>query len=382
MKYIGYFILLSILLNSCDFSLEKFPLNKYGEVIDTIHKQVIFSSSKDVLELKSYSTSSSWMKDSLEVVIAYNHRVHALDILNVNKMSIHSVHLFREGPNGIAGKISAIYPVAKDSIWVYDGINMFLLDNGGKVQRKINLGTRDEILIGTNFAMNTSKFVYNKKRHSILYLAKRNGGWNIEEFNLKSNKIVKSVLLHNSVYNEENSFIYANMNVPNVTFRDDKVIYNFPYESSIYVLDLKTSYISIYGGESAYTNNIARTCNSNNDYSVWERHGIENPHFYDVMYLPESSLYVRPHLGGVEYDLSKSLQELGDNRTLYLMFFDENFNIVGEFEMEKHRYSYFTGWCAMSNALLLFEYNSLSDSIDYESLIVDLVIPKIKDNEK
>lgn len=382
MRSFVYWILLFMLLNSCDFALEKLPLNKYGEFIDTIHKQVVFTSSEDVLELKTYSTSSSWMEDSLEVIIAYNHRLHALDVLNINKKNIRSIRLFREGPNGIVGKISAICPIGKDSIWVYDGLNLYLLDDIGRVQRKIYLGTQDEILIRTNFAMNTSNFIYNEKRHSILYPAMRNNGWTIEEFDLNDNKVVKEVLLPNSVCNEDNSLRYANLNEPNVYFRDEKVIYNFPYESSIYVLDLNTSCLSIYGGASANTDNIAKECNSNNDYSVWERHGIENPHFYNVMYLPEHRLYVRLHLGGMEYDSSKSLLELGDDRTLYLMFFDESFNIVGEFELDKHRYSYFTGWCAVSDALLLFEYNSLSESMNYENLIIDLIIPQIIDDKK
>ncbi len=82
-----------------------------------------------------------------------------------------------------------------------------------------------------------------------------------------------------------------------------------------------------YGGQSQYTMNVAEECSSRNDYSVWERHFVENPHFYEVSYLPEHGMYLRLHLGERVYDTGMSLQEMIDGKTLYAMFFDEDFNV-------------------------------------------------------
>lgn len=60
-------------------------------------------------------------------------------------------------------------------------------------------------------------------------------------------------------------------------------------------------------------------CESGN-YEQWERHNIENPHFYDLMYLPQTGMYARLHLGGIEFDATRDIQNLMDDRDLYLTF--------------------------------------------------------------
>lgn len=62
-----------------------------------------------------------------------------------------------------------------------------------------------------------------------------------------------------------------------------------------------------------------------------------------------------------------------DSRPIYMMAFDKDFNIMGESKLAGKRYSCFTGWCALKNSVLLFNENSLSDSISYETLNVDII---------
>ena len=57
------------------------------------------------------------------------------------------------------------------------------------------------------------------------------------------------------------------------------------------------------------------------------------------------------------------------------MLFDSDFYIIGETKMKVNTYSPFTSWCALSNAISLFKNNSLSDSLDYEVLSLDLILP-------
>ena len=86
-------------------------------------------------------------------------------------------------------------------------------------------------------------------------------------------------------------------NAVNIAFHDSLIVYNYPIESHIYVLNRLTGSFRALEADSRYTKNCAEKCLSK-DYSLWERHQIENPHFFDVMYLSEVGIYARLHLGG------------------------------------------------------------------------------------
>ena len=52
----------------------------------------------------------------------------------------------------------------------------------------------------------------------------------------------------------------------------------------------------MYKADSDYTSNKAQKCKSKTDYTEWQRHGFENPHFFDIMYLPTCDMYARLHV--------------------------------------------------------------------------------------
>ncbi len=105
----------------------------------------------------------------------------------------------------------------------------------------------------------------------------------------------------------------------------------------------------------------------------WDRHVVENPHFFDVMHLPGIDKYVRLHLGEKEYDTTKSLADVWDDRVLYLTLFDSDFTVIGETELPSRRYSYFTGWGGMSDAVYLFVDNMLDTNEATEEIVLDIV---------
>lgn len=366
-------VLLLIVLVGC-----KKPQHSSVALEDSIScriESVQIPSSDNALELKSYYVSSSLSTDSLKGIIAYNYRLHSLDLIELSaKRSISSIQLQKEGPNGISKRVSGIEFINKDSIWVYDGQDACLLDDKGIVKNRISLGNWEAVIIEANYAMNTAKFVYNKERHSLLYLAKRDS-FVVEEYDVLNNKVINKYPLSYSTVNPEGKLVYADMDCPNVTFMEDNIIYNYPYESTIYVLNMYSGEQLTVKAKSRFTSNEAQQCTVNG-YSAWERHRIENVHFYDVMYLPLSHVYVRIHLSGVDFDATKSVQTLLDSRSPYIMLFDQNFKMIGEKKLSDNRYSYFTAWCALPDALLLFNENSLSESVANDNLSVDLVYPE------
>lgn len=102
---------------------------------------------------------------------------------------------------------------------------------------------------------------------------------------------------------------YADMSRPNLTFTADKIVCNYPVESHVYVIDRRSGQTNVFEAPSRYTANKAEPCRSRTDYTQWERHRVENPHFYELMYLPASGRYVRLHTAGQTYDASKKLMD-------------------------------------------------------------------------
>ena len=377
MSYVRIFIgSIVLFFCSCSNQHPTVPDNVYGPTIDIRKEQLVYGSSSDVLELKSYSTTAYWEQDSCKRIIAYNHFRHSLDFIDLTgEKVVTSVDLQREGPHGVVGKVCSICPMSEDSIWIYDGIKMYLLNNKGQINAELEFDKKEAVIIRTNFAMNTAKFRYNKDHNSFLYLRSRDKQWLIEEYGIMQRKVINSYPLEHSIYNPNGDKKYANMEAPNVNFSPLGIVYNYPYESTVYVLDTLSGNTRKYGGKSGYTLECASELETTVDYSKWEQHGITNPHYNDVMYLSELKLYVRPHLGETSLESGKSIRELGDGRQLYLMFFDEKFNVIGEFPMAKNTYSYFTGWCALPESLLLFVDNSLNENTNYENLIIELFCP-------
>ena len=175
---------------------------------------------------------------------------------------------------------------------------------------------------------------------------------------------------------------YGNMNGINISFSDDDILYNYPVESHVYVLDRRTKQTKVVDADSRFTKNVAGKCRSRSDYSQWIRHAVENPHFYDIIYLPEREMYVRLHLGEHTFDATLDADALMDDRNLYMTLFDKEFNIVGECSLATHRYNYYTAWTAVGKGLLVFVDNLMSSETKTDRLEMDIIeIPMKTENE-
>lgn len=374
-----FFFILFVVLVSCTGQ-------KSGRKIDndkvTIEVEEILFPPQNVLQLKSYYLSSPIHTDSLDVLVGYNYRLHSLDYINLNSKLVTQVMLSNDGPNAIA-RISGIYAHTLDSVWVFDeSERVFLIDSMGDVKNTLNLRRYleddEQMLIITNHAMFSSHLHYNQTRRSLMFLVKN---LSLKTFKVKEVFIDKGN--EGSAYKLLPSKIipdlsegYTYMDAPNVNFVGENIIYNYPVESSIYTLNINTNERKVIEADSRYTSNIVEKCTAGKEYSVLEKHRIENPHFYDVMYLSKFNIYARLHLDKVEFDAKKEIGTLINERDLYLMLFDENLEIICEVKLLDHRYNYFTGWNATSGGITLFVDNILDEKNVTDDLIIDLISPK------
>ena len=337
----------------------------------------------DVLNLKSYFLSAAYQRDSVSQLYGYNSRAHALDCYDLVSLRSSQIPFFREGPSAVLPRISGIFVSSPDSIWVYDASQRFMLVNAaGEVLKSVSLQgvlkPETSVLVDQNHAIATDKFYYDAGRGSLWFGVRDNsvspGCFKVCEYALDGHKIVAEYPLRPSVevgdvYNNG----FANMNKPNITFTDKYIVYNYPVESHVYVMDRDTKATKVIEADSRYAPNVASKLSSLTDYKQWDRHELENPHFYEVLYLPGMDAYVRLLGGAMDYDAVQSRPELIWDRKMYLTVFDGDFSVRGEVELPSRRYNPGTAWCALDDGLLLYVENGLSPEELKENLVFDKV---------
>lgn len=370
-----------LLLISCHSESRKKAMNETLAEISVKTENVIFPTS-EVLNLKSYYLSVAYCNDSLRLVYGYNYKTHSLNCLDLNTLRISKIDFAEEGAGAVMRPLSGMYVYNPDSIWICDASQRALLINrNGEVQETLNLRKNltdsDVILVNSNYAMYSASLYYNKEHHSLLFgvkdLSTKPVSFRICEASLDDSTPMKNYFLKPSiVIPDVANGDYANMSEVNISFGKNKIVYNYPAESHLYILDRNSLHTEVVEADSRFTRNAAFECTSK-DYAQWERHGIENPHFYDVMYLPAVDMYARLHVGETEFDTTKDLSELINGRNLYLMFFNKDFSVIGEVKLPLCRYSFFTGWCALDDGVLLYLDNALDGDNTIENLQVDIV---------
>lgn len=357
--------------------------NVYSDKIDFTPKEVSFSPQTDILFLKEYFLSSSYHQDSTDVFVSYNYKRNALDFLDLKDGTISQTKLEPEGPKAI-GRIYDIFVHNMDSIWICGMQDVFLINKAGDLIKKIPLiiEPNEGLYVETNYAISTIKLHYNDKRKSLFYTTGvfLNGylRFIVNELSLDGSGKIKRYELSLSDVEPHLNQDYCYMTKPNVTFNDDKIIYNYPIEANIYVLDLNTGENHVHGGKSKYTENMAHKKSSSDSP---EKYDVENLHFYEVMYIPKYDLYCRLHLNGIEYDVNKNREELYNSKDIFLTVFNSKFEIVNEIKLPSRRYSYLTAWCPLYNGFLIFANNYYLDaSASENNILFDIYEPVVKNN--
>lgn len=365
------YIVFSFLLFSCTEKIkEESAIDKFMVVEEIVMPE------SEVLNMKTYFISASYGR----LLYGYNMKEHALDVFDLQTMTSKQIAMEYEGPDAVVGGISALLVSSPDSIWVCDeAMHILLLNAEGGVRQTLNvtdfLNEGESALIDRNHATSTAQIYYDEQTDRIMF------GVRVRE-GARKGFLVRAVSLSSGDYSDyelDNSVsvpdvadgLYANMSKPNIVFANGKVLYNYPVESHVYVLDLKTGERQTVEADSHYSRNVADKCRDMTDYAEWERHGIINPHFFEVMYVPDSHAYVRLHLREHEFSDEPDLTKVNDDRDMCLTLFDEDFKMIGESKLPSHRYSYYTGWCALADGICLYVNNSLDETEKSEELVLD-----------
>ena len=380
-KLLFYYLCIACCLASCSNKREEAKITNNNLV--EIQKEEIHFPPSEVLQLKSYYLSSPIQTDSTHILVGYNYKEHALDCINLSNKSISQIPLQSDGPNSIM-RLTGIFAYEKDSIWVSDDSeSVFLINSEGSVKKRINvknyLKDKEELIINTNHAMSTVRLYYNATHQSLLCTVKDRSVlpacFKVKEIFLDKDKETKTINLSSSIVEPDVSKGYANMSEPNVNFHDNYILYNYPIESHIYRINLTTRTSETYNADSDYTQNMAKKCKSK-DYTEWQRHGFENPHFFDIMYLSHYGVYARLHMDAINFKEDENLDIVSRKRNFYLCFFDENFNKINEIKLPSKTINPYTGWNYTHTGVLFF-IDPITNQDISEDLDVSIYYPVI-----
>ena len=119
-----------------------FSCNKSGttdkntSIIDSLEISSKYIQPVDSIQfLQSYNLSCSYPCGDSLAIMGYNYRTHALDIFSDSTL-LNKIQLEHHGENGILGRPTAIMPITRDSIWIYDQVAFYLIDSQGKLLYK------------------------------------------------------------------------------------------------------------------------------------------------------------------------------------------------------------------------------------------------------
>ena len=351
--------------------------NKAHEKIKDLKITTVKIPETDVLNLPSYNLSA-YYRDTTEWLYAYNYKTHALDCYDLRNRTMSQLPFKKDGPSAVT-RIHSLQVCSPDSIWVFDESQRALLvDRTGNVRRSVvltdGLSEGQLIVAGHNYAMSTTDIYYDGARHSILCCVRDQSvspaSFFIREVFLDDAPAMSYPLSLPEDIPNVGEREYPYMGQPNVTYLPNKILYNYPVDSHVYIMDRTSGKTQTFAANSNFTQNQVAPCHWNN-YADCERHRVENPHFYELRYLPGRDMYLRLHVDGQEFNTTKDLGEMLASKHLYLTVFDNRLSVVGESELTPKRYCLFTGWCTTSDDLLIFVDNPLSEEEKGEYLEYD-----------
>ncbi len=299
------------------------------------------------------------------VVSGYNYRTNSIDRYDIESgIPVGSVVLNREGADGIPGRVSLIEQLTDSTFAIFDGIKLYEVSLAGSIKNSYELPLAEYALLEKNARSSASNILIKPDKGSVSYPIAENGAVSVVTYNFASDSIENRMQLIEAGAPKE----YGFMRYPNVTVTDSLIIASFPYESKFMVKDRSTGNVQTIEDHSNYAADHAEKCVDEDPDGI-SRHGVVNPHYFPVEYMKDMGVYVQFYLTPSLEEYSNDIEKGMYSRRLCLKVFDDNFNKIGEWQLEENKFDPYMGWKVADNAILLFEDNILNDSDDNEDLL-------------
>lgn len=334
-------------------------------------RTITVKSDSSIVSLPSYGMSSYCHADNC--IYAYNYKNHAIDILDFDSDSIsRSISFVAKGPGAVMPNPQGLKVFSPDTIAVYDFTAIKVMNGEGDIIRTIKLDKGSAPFIMTNCRSNISEFSIDFANNTVLYPA-------MDLATRKKYEVIKYDFVNNTVVDHfaldapkrEGNFGY--MFYPNVTFNGNYVIYNYPFESRVNILDMATGLTRTVNPISSIApGEVEEFKGESVNESGW--YGAENYFYSPLYYLQGSDCYVRVTLGRTDLDRTNNdCDKAYYDRPFYLTKFDRDFRPMAEYELTRHKYNPFGGWVPLYDSIAFYSDNMFNEP-DSQNVTLDLIL--------
>lgn len=331
--------ILLVTLSACTRTKDRVTIPQH--ILEIAYVADSISSRADVIDLDSYGLS--YLCPANNCVYAYNYKEHTIDVIDLNyNVMNNSIKLVMDGPNAVMHELYGLKVISPDTIAVYDLNNICIMDGRGIVFDRIELPHDLHVCIDCNARSNISDFKIDFATNKVTFPAANRDGMNkysVVEYDYKNHDVTRYYDLEGPTSKGN----YGFMRYPNVSYNQNLIIYNYPFESDVYVLDsMKGESRRISVQRSLCADKIEQYSGKSIEAIGW--HGAENYFFSPLYYIPEREQYIQVVLGKTTLDHNSSLAKAYYDRPFYLTVFDNSFVRIGEIEINRHKYSPYAGW--------------------------------------
>lgn len=314
-------LFVSVLLMSCSEkkSLEMRTLSVYDSI----------SVSIDYPILSEYVIGVPYCKGDSIYVTGYNHYNHSIDFVNLSGGDNFIVTFQKEGPNGVLPV--QLYCFVGDKIVCRDRSGILTLAMDGSVidrlPRKDLETPAEQYSLGVKGLYNY-RYLNNLDDKVLIPLSPIEKGGSVHigkmyDVSLGSLEFLSPCYPPKVVDNVQ---YLEGLSIPDINIYDtDKIVYNFPFSSLVYLYDQKigkTKVLDIRSG----------TIDNELDFDEWKDMSVVDravkeyymSRFGRVYYSPLLEKYYRVHYGAEE-------KGGGKPRNMYLMVFDESGDVIEEY---------------------------------------------------
>ncbi|MFP4367381.1 MAG: DUF4221 family protein, partial [Bacteroidales bacterium] len=299
------------------------------------------------ITIHSYPVYHNALIDGISYLAGYNSKTHNIDVFELNSKSFNRhINLEHHGPHGIED-VRGLYIHNWDSIFISSTINIYLINSNGQIIKSFNLLNEDLFKgLEEGSLTSTSSFGihYSVTRNSfILNFMPNNVEFGTKEYYSKpfiaeyflDNYSLRLIPIPYSKYFIDNHVGF--LSVPAISIYSNKIYVCFQGESNIYSYDMENEKISVYGAQSRYSKNVAKPIDLNASFDKKLRHRLESPMFFNLIYDPLREFFYRLHFGDMD-SMGSNIRGPFHDKSLYLMVFNKDLELIDEIKLEDHRY--------------------------------------------
>lgn len=272
----------------------------------------------------------------------YNHMLHSIEVFDLtNRRTVQTFELEPEGPNGIARNMISNFAV-NDSLFVFNTYHLgikVLSWKDGKLRNTITPFSAEDayqlIFRGTLDGTYADGFGMRWKGENVVMPIFAKNGQKMDDalavsVNLRTSEVERLPLAYPDAIKDDLGR-YGSLTCPFFTVSEDRIVYNFPYSSQVYVFVPETGEVQTFAMNSNAIPNRAVQKDANiksrdiRKNAEYERMTLR---FGEVYYDKVSDAYVRMHFS--------ARSEMFSEQKLYLMVYRCKTGEATEYELPEY----------------------------------------------